>query len=153
MSRSGYSEDLDFNDLVMYRGQVASTIRGKRGQAFLREVAEALDAMPRKELIAGELVSADGQCCTLGAVCLKRNLNASGVDYDEPSSVAALFGITWQLAAEIEYENDEYWGGGDPAKRWEYMRKWVDRNLKADSRVVPPKSQSEAQTASKAERE
>jgi hypothetical protein len=29
MSRSGYSDDLDPRDLAMWRGQVASIIRGK----------------------------------------------------------------------------------------------------------------------------
>lgn len=48
MSRSGYSNDGE--NIAMWRGQVASAIRGKRGQAFLRELVEALDAMPEKRL-------------------------------------------------------------------------------------------------------
>ena len=39
MSRSGYSDDLDNWDLIRWRGQVSSAIRGKRGQGFLRELA------------------------------------------------------------------------------------------------------------------
>ena len=47
MSRSGYSDDIDDNWAhIMWRGRVASSIRGKRGQAMLRELLAALDAMP-----------------------------------------------------------------------------------------------------------
>lgn len=138
MSRSGYSDDLDQRDLAMYRGQVANAIRGKRGQAFLRELADALDAMPVKELIAGELIDDDGQCCAIGAVCQKRGIDVSGIDYDEPSSVGNAVGIARQLAAEIEYENDERdwryrdgeWVQETPAERWQRMRKWVASKIK-----------------------
>lgn len=60
MSRSDYSEDLDMWDLIRWRGQVASAIRGKRGQKLLRDLAAALDAMPVKALIADELQTEDG---------------------------------------------------------------------------------------------
>ena len=56
MSRSGYSDDEgEPGQFAMWSGQVASAIRGKRGQAFLREMAEAMDAMPDKRLIAHDL--------------------------------------------------------------------------------------------------
>jgi hypothetical protein len=47
MSRSGYVDDVDQKDLAMYRGAVASAIRGKRGQALLREMREAMDGAAR----------------------------------------------------------------------------------------------------------
>jgi len=56
LSRSGYSDDYDDERMAaLYRGAVASSMRGKRGQAFLREMIEALDAMPEKRLIADSL--------------------------------------------------------------------------------------------------
>ena len=55
MSRSGYCDDLDPLDLGRWRAQVASAIRGKRGQKLLKELLTALDSMPKKELIANEL--------------------------------------------------------------------------------------------------
>ena len=45
MSRSGYSDDDEDGRLAMWRGAVQSAIRGKRGQAALRELLTALDAM------------------------------------------------------------------------------------------------------------
>jgi len=57
MSRSGYIEDWDDQwGLICYRGAVKSAIRGRRGQAFLREMLAALDALPEKRLITEELV-------------------------------------------------------------------------------------------------
>jgi hypothetical protein len=61
MSRSGYTDDQEDQwAFIRYRGAVTSAIRGKRGQAFLREMLASLDAMPDKRLITGALVF-DGQ--------------------------------------------------------------------------------------------
>lgn len=55
MSRSGYSDDIDNWDLIKWRGQVASAIRGKRGQLFLRELLAALDALPNAHQLVQEI--------------------------------------------------------------------------------------------------
>src|SRR5687768_2559695 len=107
MSRHGYSEDLEPWDLAQYRGRVANTIRGKQSQAFLRELRTALDAMPKKELIAKELVTEQGDCCALGCIGLARGIDMSNLDPDEAGHVAETFGIAETLVREITYENDE----------------------------------------------
>lgn len=133
MSRSGYTDDC-CEDPLMYgrwRAQVLSAIRGARGQAFLRELAAAMDAMPEKVLIANELVDEHGDCCTIGVVCKSRGLDVSKVDYDEPEEVGALVGIARQMAAEIEYENDEgFYYDESPEHRWQRMRKWVESHIR-----------------------
>jgi hypothetical protein len=53
MGRAGYSEDCDGWALIRWRGAVTSAIRGKRGQAFLREMLDALDALPVKRIASG----------------------------------------------------------------------------------------------------
>lgn len=83
MSRSGYSDDCDGAELALWRGAVESAIRGRRGQAFLREMLEALDALPARRLISGEFVDGRGEHCALGAVALKRGLAAQGIDLYE----------------------------------------------------------------------
>lgn len=132
MSRSGYVDDLDQQTLNLYRGTVARSIRGKRGQAFLRELADAMDAMPEKVLIAEELINAEGDCCTIGVLCKSRGLDVGKIDYSDPESVGDAVGIARCLAAEIEFENDgDFWFSNEtPEQRWERMRRWVDRNLK-----------------------
>ncbi len=54
--RSGYSDCLDDSVLAMYRGQVASAIRGRRGQVFMHDLVRSLDAMERKALVEDDLV-------------------------------------------------------------------------------------------------
>lgn len=134
MSRHGYIDECDSPEdqrrYAMWRGQVKSAFRGKRGQAFLRELAAAMDAMPVKELIAGELIDAEGDCCTIGVVCKARGLDVSKIDYEEPEQVGGLVGIAKQMAAEIEWENDEGGYHETPEERWQRMRRWVDRRIK-----------------------
>lgn len=157
MSRSGYSDDCD--NLGLWRGAVASSIKGKRGQAFLKEALARLDAMPVKELVSGEL-EADGQFCTLGVVGAGRGLDLSKIDTYDHEALSGLFDIAGPLAQEIMYMNDEAVSEGkwveveifgpirpyeqrrtsirvpDPVaarRRWQYMRDWIDSNIAAEA--------------------
>jgi hypothetical protein len=130
MSRSGYTDDMDDQwALIRWRGAVASAIRGKRGQAFLREMRDALDAIPDKCLVAGEL-ELNGEVCALGAVGLKRGIDMTKLDPEDYEQVADAFGINGKLAREIMYENDEagHWKQ-TPQERWERVRLWVVNHL------------------------
>ncbi len=131
MSRSGYSDDFDDQwGLIKYRGQVASAIRGKRGQAFLRELIETLDAMPEKELFYGQLQSTEGSVCALGSVGVKRGLEMTSLNSHNNHHLADVFGIAHQLIAEIEYQNDEIlYYDAPPEGRWRHMRDWATRHL------------------------
>lgn len=158
MSRSGYDDDYGDDDplaLGRYRAQVMSAIRGKRGQALLRELLVALDAMPEKRLVAGEL-EADGQFCALGVVGQARGLNLASIDTYDVESLAPKFNIAEQLAREIMWVNDDFvnetrWveaeicgpmrprerhqksvsvpNGHAGVQRWQEVRRWVERNL------------------------
>lgn len=127
MSRSGYSDDCE--NVQLWRGAVDRAIQGKRGQNFLRELADAMDAMPEKRLITSELISETGEMCTIGVVCKARGLDVSNVDVYESKQVGNLVGIARAMAAEIEFENDERRSNETPEERWVRMRKWVDEHL------------------------
>lgn len=136
MSRSEYTDDCDGWDLVRYRGAVTSAMRGKRGQALLIELAESMDAMPVKELIAHELVK-QGGVCALGVVGQKRGIALESIDPEDHRTVAKQFGIANALAQEIVFVNDEEWHDETPQQRWLRMRNWVDINiLKEQSGVI-----------------
>lgn len=130
MSRSGYSDDYD-NDwsAIMYRGAVASAFRGKRGQAFLREMLAALDALPCPILIAGDL-EADGAVCAIGAVGRARGIDMTGIDPEDSETVAGKFGIADCMAREIVYTNDDWFYRCSPAARWVMMRRWVQSYIR-----------------------
>ena len=132
MSRSGYSDEYGCDnqwDLIMWRGAVASSIRGKRGQAFLRELIESLDAMPEKRLIAHELRQG-GEVCAIGSVGARRGIDLESLDPEYPEQIAQAFGIATPLVREIEFMNDEGVWVKTPEERWTQMRAWAVQNLK-----------------------
>lgn len=121
MSRHGLSEDCDGDEESVlsfgrWRGQVASAVRGKRGQKFFRDLIEALDAMPEKRLAAESFVE-EGTvaCCTLAALAKHRGIDLSDIDPEGGSEsaecAASRLDIAHQLAAEVIYENDEVGAG------------------------------------------
>ena len=136
MSRHGYADKYEGN-LDLYRQAVKRAIEGKRGQAFLREMRDALDAMPNKRLQADMLAdSKTGECCAMGSVAFARGMNVDNIDAEFVPGIGTLFGIATSLAQEIAYENDEYriYGKGPPTpeERWQHMRKWVEKNIIAE---------------------
>lgn len=150
MSRSGYSDDYDElfpNACALYGKSLDLALGGKRGQAFLRELVEALDAMPEKRLIADVLIDEapafippnvvnGASVCAIGAVGVKRGVDMSGLDVEDAKTVAKTFGIAECMAREIAFQNDEsgsFWGSGNetPESRWQRMRHWAVSQLKA----------------------
>ncbi len=134
MSRSGYVDDCDIDqwDMIRWRGAVQSAIKGKRGQAFLRELLDAMDGMDEKVLIAGDLEK-DGDVCAIGAVGKARGLDMATVDPECPEQVAKLFGIAQALACEIQYLNDDWSYSEKPEARFKRMRSWVARHIKTEA--------------------
>ena len=132
MSRHGYVEDdrCDEYPLALWRGAVTSAINGRRGQAFLRELVAALDALPDKILIA-EALAADGAFCAIGSVGAARGMDMSQIDPEYPEAIAEAFGIAPALVQEIEWVNDEYYAA-DQAGRWKLVRDWAVRNTRED---------------------
>lgn len=127
MSRSGYIDDFeDPLELGQYRGRVASAIRGKRGQAFLRRLVAALDAMPEKRLITDELRNGNDRCA-LGVV-MGDNEAALALDPESHNAIGKALDIAPCLVAEVEYENDDE--ESTPERRWHYMRAWAVRHIK-----------------------
>lgn len=132
MSRSGYTDDGE--NVAMWRGQVASAIRGKRGQAFFIEMVEALDALPEKKLIAYDLHQPSGAVCAIGSVGLRRGVDMAPLDPEDSQQIAKAFGIAHQLVAEIEYMNDEaVWYKETPEARWARMRAWALSHVRDDA--------------------
>lgn len=141
MSRSGYTEDCDEQiNWINWRGAVKSAIRGKRGQAFLYEMLQAMAALPERKLIAGDLEK-EGCVCAIGAVGKARGLDMSQLDPEDYNTVAGKFGIAEALAQEIVYLNDEIYHRESDEDRFERMRKWIESNI-FDGPAIPP-SQSE----------
>ena len=156
MSRSGYTDyDGDEDALAMGRwyGRMRSAMRGKRGQQFLRDLIAALDVMPVKRLIAGELRDSDGEVCAIGSVGVRRGVDMSSLCYSEGGTpddgwysdwecdavenaelIASWMDIAPCLALEVMDVNDDH-GPRDetPEQRWARVRRWVAKQI----RVTP----------------
>jgi hypothetical protein len=135
MSRANYSDDFDDYYLVaLWRGAVRSALRGRRGQAFLRDLLSALQALPDKRLIAGSMEK-DGRFCAIGALGKARGVDMSDIDRmienenDEQvgEEVAFIFGIAEALAREIMWVNDEagLYNETDE-QRYQRVVRWVE---------------------------
>ena len=134
MGRSGYNDDCDDQwAVIRWRGAVNSAIKGARGQAFLKELAEAMDAMPEKILITDALEH-EGEFCALGVIGHKRGIDLSKIDTEDWHQLSKQFGIAESMAREIMFENDDDFfypkeGVTEDARRWSRVRKWIDRRL------------------------
>ena len=120
MSRSGYTDDND-DPLAhgRWRQAVKRALHGKRGQALLQELVQALDAMEDKRLYPGSFATAEGEFCTLGVLGAKRGTKMDDLgdeDDCDPAAVGQRFDIAPAMAAEIMYLNDEY-----AVSEWRYI--------------------------------
>jgi len=130
MSRSGYHDDIEPLSLGRWRAQVASATRGKRGQKLLVDLLKALDEMPVKRLVTDELVTSEGEFCTLGVLGKARDIDVAGLDPEDSDKVAKTFDIAEQLAREIVFMNDEGSYGETPEERFVRMRSWVASQIR-----------------------
>lgn len=127
MSRLYCDQDADNWSVIRWQGAVRSAMRGARGQAFLRELAAALDAMPVRELIASQFLDDNGCACALGVAGAARGLDMRAMDAADAANVLQ---IAYSMACEIMRHNDED-GPFDecPHARWARVRAWVQANI------------------------
>ena len=116
----------------------------KRGQAFLRELLAALDAVPGHRLIGGSIKAEGSNVCALGAYAAWREMRERGITWrgavrELPYGggeqgwattcelIRDRYGVAWTLAYEIAEFNDENAASAtlDPADRWRDVRAYV----------------------------
>ena len=158
MSRFGDCEDDgEGPSPVLWQQTVANALRGRRGQAVLRELREALLGLPQPRLIVGALVR-EGEVCALGALAGRRlaagplTLKGCGDETRIATSLAELeamvgqeaqdefsimefgrqMGLTGALSWAVAFENDEgSWNRETPEQTFRRVLYWVDRQLEA----------------------
>jgi hypothetical protein len=132
----------------LFGANVGRALQGKTGQKLLREIEEALLAMPEKKLWAYVVCEA-GRVCTLGAVAVERAIKAGksreealsdlekeaktldhGDDVDKTFKyLKDLIGIKQHcLAWQIVFENDEMYCK-TPEERYAKMLNWIHGNI------------------------
>lgn len=132
MSRSNYSDDGD-TPMSLYRQAVKCATDGRRGQALLRRLLTALDALPQPRLI-GQLLREGADVCALGAILppalLEERPQINDEDYDVGNLERTLNAAPC-LLREIVYVNDEEGAPTEtPEARFVRVRAWVVSQLK-----------------------
>lgn len=131
MNRSGYSDATEA-EARAWNKHVLGSMRACDGEKFLKDLRDALDALPEKILIAESLVAINGARCALGCAIAARGIDA-GIIQTDIQSVAWVLNIGIPLAREIVYRNDEHLRDNpSPEARWAYMREWVEQQLVAE---------------------
>lgn len=149
--RIGYTEEEDYpGQFGLWQGNCQRSLKGKAGQAILRELEAALLALPSKRLIASSLVDAHGEVCAIGALAefkgeITDDMIGQG-EYDM-EEVGIQLGMPRLVAWKIVEMNDLQFAGTDlvfgegpyrwpneqpyayvevtPEQRYERMLKWV----------------------------
>jgi hypothetical protein len=147
MSRINYCDDEDFqNQAFLWEANQERSIKGRKGQAALRELEAALLALPEKQLIADELENAEGQVCAVGALARfkgKENPMVGDsfgseednltINEDKIERVTVDFaqelGVPRMVAIAIVHENDDEWKPVTPEQRYRRVLGWTQRQL------------------------
>lgn len=140
MSRSySYDGDEQFDNQGMFIYQAfRRAIEGKRGQKLLRDMADAMDAMPVKRLVKGTFETADGDVCALGAAGQRRGVDmihlnklAAEANGDDDlvayvvDGAAQAFDVASSLAQGVMDNNDDGPAGETPEQRFLRVRRWI----------------------------
>lgn len=156
MSRISYSDDPDYpGQFELWQANCRRSLKGKAGQAALRELETALLALPEKRLIAEQLFDDEGEVCAIGALAkhkgqLTDDLRAWGER--EMEEVGVHLGMPRLVAWKVVELNDFHLTGSDlvtcagpyrwPAEkpkvwvpitaesRYQQILAWVQRQLK-----------------------
>ncbi len=81
---SRFNTDYDEYDPLAsgrWEGNVRRAIKGRKGQAALRDLRDALLTMPERRLIAGEFATPDGEVCTVGCLVAYKRAQTKGVPF------------------------------------------------------------------------
>ena len=120
-------------------GALRSAVRGRRGQRFLQDLIDALDALPVPELSAGALEDEEtGCCCAFGAVRRHRGAEAVPLGFDPmdedqtPDGLTEPFDVSRTLAWAVVQANEECSTSNTPdarRRRFQEVRRWAVAKL------------------------
>ena len=117
--RLNYSDEEDFpGQFEIWQANCRRSIRGKKGQAELREFEKALLALPEKRLIKDALRDEHSGVCAIGCYARHKGLDLSKFDpEDESDAVGVAAGmprlVAWEVVALNDITLDTVWEVAD----------------------------------------
>lgn len=138
--RISYSEDEEYGgQFELWQANCQRSLRGKKGQAELRVLRDALLALPEKRLISGAL-ERDGDVCAIACYGKFKGIDLEPFksqpdDWDEDDIESDQVGIEGGMPRLVAWKvvemNDMEFDHLSPEKRYERMLAWVERQLSA----------------------
>lgn len=147
MSRfNGENYDEEWNNQwELWEANTLRHMRGPAGQAILRELREALLALPERKLINSRLADEQGCVCTIGALALHRGRKVEELaalipaelwdEYEEELKTEALgreLGLKHVMIVALAGQNDDTWRTETPEQRFERVLKWVESEIQPE---------------------
>jgi hypothetical protein len=143
MTRFSDDYDWDFGRYMLWEQAVTNAMSGRRGQAALRDLEEALVALPEKRLV--DTLCKDGEVCAISALVVHKRVQAGEdratviaelermVDPEgdpDAADITACLGarhgnMAYSMAWTIAQWNDEDCFAYTPEQRYEWVLKWV----------------------------
>jgi hypothetical protein len=124
--RLNYSDEEDRpGQFALWDANVRRSLKGKAGQLALRDLRDALLALPEKRLIANVLMDDEGGVCAVGAYAKAKGLDLERFDpEDESDEVGVVAGmprlVAWSVVAQNDFVNDVVWEvAHGPLRRWD----------------------------------
>jgi len=154
--RISYSEEEDYpGQFELWQANCERSLRGREGQAELRELREALLALPDKRLIHGSLIDAEGEVCAIGAYAQRKGLDLSTFDpEDETDKVGIIAGMPKMVAWKVVEMNDmELHSRFTPEERYRLMLQWVESKLQSANAGKPQPANEPAEERQKQKNE
>lgn len=159
MSRVYYDDDGDNWAYIRYGGALKSALRGKPGQQVLRDMRDALVALPKRRLGKDALCNELGDYCAWGAYAHHRGVSRTYLEKlsdwraddrcfdrggpilprvalegeEQVEWVKERFGVTFTLAFEVMIINegeDRFWETYTPEQRYQRVMRWLDEHIR-----------------------
>lgn len=142
------------NEWELWQANFDRHVNGVKGQQALRDLRDALLALPDRKLISGRLADEHGCVCTVGALALHRRVLQGErpedvlehlaamipqdlVDYDSweceerTARVGESIGLKRMMAVALAGKNDDWYADDKtPEQRFERVLRWVESKIK-----------------------
>jgi hypothetical protein len=154
MSRFG-SDDFyeEFpNQSLLWWHNAETHLAGAKGQKVLRELRDAMLAMPERKLIRGRLADEQGHVCAVGALAVARGESVDELaaritfdkwgdvdSYDAEDITIAIgrqIGLKEVMSTLLAQVNDDAWGAPideTDEQRFERVLAWIEKKLEPEA--------------------